>query len=92
MDPKDRRARGLAVYQAMGWGENAAASLAKGASRHFGAGPVRQTVVDAFANNFVEISTDRWRNIFAHDIPAKRQRQSSLFFPPLSKIDNFLEP
>jgi 4-carboxymuconolactone decarboxylase len=24
MDPKDRRARGLAVYQAMGWGENAA--------------------------------------------------------------------
>jgi len=24
MDAKDRRARGLAVYQAMGWGENAA--------------------------------------------------------------------
>ena len=24
MDPKDRRERGLAVYQAMGWGENAA--------------------------------------------------------------------
>jgi 4-carboxymuconolactone decarboxylase len=24
MDPNDRRARGLAVYQAMGWGENAA--------------------------------------------------------------------
>ena len=24
MDPKDRRARGLAVYEAMGWGENAA--------------------------------------------------------------------
>jgi len=24
MDPNERRARGLAVYQAMGWGENAA--------------------------------------------------------------------
>src|SRR4030095_6675994 len=54
--------------------------------------PMGQTVVDAFANDFAEIVACRLWNIFAHDISAKGQWQSGLFFPPFSKIDNFLEP
>src|SRR6266487_3800204 len=50
-----------------------------------------QTVIDAFANNFAQIAPDGWRNIFAHDIAAKRQRQTSLLLPPLAKIYNLLK-
>src|SRR5438105_15849144 len=53
--------------------------------------PVCQTVIDAFANNFAELTTDRRWNILAHDISAERQRQTSLLFPPLAKIDDFFE-
>ena len=52
---------------------------------------VRQTVVDTFANDFAKIVAYRLWNILAHDISAKRQRQSGLLFPPLAKIDHFLK-
>src|SRR5262249_15644259 len=52
---------------------------------------VSQAVVDAFANNFAQISTDRRGNIHAHDISTKGHWQSGLLFPPLAKIDDFLK-
>src|SRR5206468_7929855 len=53
--------------------------------------PVRQPVVDAFANYFAQISTDRRRNILAHDISTKGQWQPGLLLPPLAKVDDFLK-
>src|SRR4029077_15486693 len=50
-----------------------------------------QTVIDAFANNFAEIAAHCWRNIFAHNIATKRQRQAGFALPPLAKIDNLLK-
>src|SRR6266481_5102750 len=53
--------------------------------------PMRQTVIDALANNVAEIATDRWRNIFAHYVSTQRQWQSGLPFPPFAKVDDLLK-
>src|SRR5207247_10735263 len=52
---------------------------------------MRQAVIDAFTNNFADIVPDCWRDIFAHHIAAKRERPSSLVFPPLSERHNSLK-
>ena len=50
-----------------------------------------QTVIDAFANNFAQIAAHCWRNIFAHYIATKGQRQASFALPPLSEINHLLK-
>ena len=53
--------------------------------------PMRQTVIDTFADNLGKIVLDcRW-DIFAQHVSAKRKRQICLVLPPFAKIDNLLK-
>src|SRR5205823_13552410 len=52
---------------------------------------MRQTVINALANNAAEIAEDCGRNVFTHDISTKRQWQAGFAFPPLAKIDNLFK-
>ena len=52
---------------------------------------MRQTVINALANNAAEVAPDCGRNVFTHDISTKRQWQAGFAFPPLAKIDNLFK-
>src|ERR1044071_8176849 len=52
---------------------------------------MREAVIDAFANNFAQIVSDRWRYIFAHHIATQGQWQARFALPPLSEIDNLFK-
>src|SRR5437879_3318374 len=50
-----------------------------------------QTEVDAFEHDLAKIMSNIRRDVFANNVSAERQWQSSFLFPPLAKIDNLLK-